>query len=190
MLIKRSPRLRAIAGPSNRLLEKHRESVGVVRVAVTSVARRGPSGPQGPRGKQGERGRPGPQGKAGPQGKRGEPGSQGKIGEQGSVGKPGPQGPPGPRGEQGPAGQLPSIDQVMPWLQMLFGAWEDYRKKREQEAAEREALAAQQREAISIFENADISNGNFDDDERRHKKEKKHRNKKDRNKKRDKKNKD
>jgi hypothetical protein len=177
MLIKGSPRLRAIAGPSNRLLEKHRESVGVVRVAGASVARRGPPGPQGPRGKQGERGRPGPQGKAGLQGKRGEPGPQGKAGEQGPVGKPGPQGPPGPRGEQGPAGQLPSIDQVMPWLQMLFEAWEDYRRQREQEAAEREALAAQQREALSIFENADISNGNFDDDE--HRKEKKHKKRKD-----------
>lgn len=78
----------------------------------------------------------------------------------------------------------------MPWLQMLFEAWEDYRRQREQEAAEREALAAQQREALRIFENADISEGDFEDDERRDKKEKKHRNKKDRNKKRDKKNKD
>jgi len=34
---------------------------------------------------------------------------------------------------------LPSIEQVMPWLHMIFDAWEDYRRQRQQEVAEREA---------------------------------------------------
>jgi hypothetical protein len=34
---------------------------------------------------------------------------------------------------------LPSIDQVMPWLHLVFDAWEDHRKMREREASEREA---------------------------------------------------
>jgi hypothetical protein len=46
------------------------------------------------------------------------------------------------RGEAGPPGALPSIEQVMPWLHLLFDAWEDYKRQREREAteaAEREA---------------------------------------------------
>jgi hypothetical protein len=118
-------------------------------VADGSVARRGRAGPPGPRGK------PGPAGKFGLQGKRGEPGPQGKVGEQGPPGKPGLQGPPG---------QLPSIEEVMPWLHQVFEAFEDYRRQRQQEATERDALAAQQLEAMKIFENADLSGSDFEDD--------------------------
>jgi hypothetical protein len=115
-------------------------------VAESGVARRGRAGLQGPRG---------PAGKGGPQGKRGEPGPQGK---------PGPQGAPGLRGEQGPPGTLPPIEEVMPWLHQVFEAFEDYRRQREREAAEREELANQQREALKIFENADLSGSDFEDD--------------------------
>src|SRR5262249_52171900 len=149
MLIKRMRRLRAIAGVNNRLVKNLRESVGVAQVAEGSVVRRGRVGPPGLRGK------PGAAGKSGPQGKRGEPGPQGKVGEQGPPGKPGPQGPPG---------QLPSIEEVMPWLHQVFEAFEDYRRQRQQEAAERDALAAQQLEALRIFENADLSGSDFEDD--------------------------
>jgi hypothetical protein len=114
----------------------------------------------------------------GPQGKRGEPGPQGKIGEQGPPGKPGPLGPPG---------QLPSIDEVMPWLHQVFEAFEDYRRQREREATEREELAAQQREALKIFENADLSGSDFEDDSNGGFYDEEHRKKKDRRK--DKKNK-
>lgn len=82
-------------------------------------------------------------------------------------GKAGPQGAAGPRGEAGPPGQpgrLPSIEQVMPWLHMIFDAYEDYKKTREREAAEREALAA-----IESYDMADA------DDDHKKKKKKKHR---------------
>jgi hypothetical protein len=32
---------------------------------------------------------------------------------------------------------LPSIEQVMPWLHLIFEAWEDYRRKRAEEDEER-----------------------------------------------------
>ena len=56
-----------------------------------------------------------------PIGKPGKVGPQGKRGEMGPQGKPGAQGKPGPAG---PAGQMPSIDQVMPWLHLVFEAGE------------------------------------------------------------------
>jgi Collagen triple helix repeat (20 copies) len=164
MLIKRMRRLRAIAGVDNRLLKNLRESVGVAHVADGSVVRRGRAGPPGPRGK------PGPAGKSGPQGKRGEQGLQGKAGELGPQGKPGPQGPPG---------QLPSVEEVMPWLHQVFEAFEDYRRLRQQEAAERDVLAAQQLEALKIFENADLSGSDFEDDSDGGFYDKEHRKKKD-----------
>lgn len=35
-------------------------------------------------------------------------------------------------GQRGPPGpQLPSIEQVMPWLHLLFDAYEEYERKRE-----------------------------------------------------------
>jgi hypothetical protein len=167
MLIKRARHLRAIAGVCNRLLHSFGESVGVADVAESGVARQGRAGPQGPRGAAG---------KAGPQGKRGEVGPQGK---------PGPQGAPGPRGEQGPPGSLPPIDEVMPWLHQVFEAFEDYRRQREREAAEREELASQQREALKIFENADLTDDDIEEDGRgkkkKDKRKKKHKHRKDAN---------
>lgn len=75
----------------------------------------------------------------------------------------------GPRGEPGPPGQLPSLDQVMPWLHLLFDAWEDYKRLRERETAERAALEA-----------AEYADGPSGDDEEEHRKDKKkkHRHKK------------
>jgi hypothetical protein len=88
-------------------------------------------------------------------------------GEAGPQGKPGVQGEAGPRGEQGPPGQLPSIEQVMPWLHLIFDAWEDHRRMRE-EAEQREAAT----QAALADEHLD-SDAEGDDDERREKKKKK-----------------
>jgi hypothetical protein len=76
----------------------------------------------------------------------------------------------GPRvraARQAPPGQLPSIDQVLPWLHLIFEAWEDYKKTREREAVEREALE----EAFRTAEH-------FDDDGYKKKKKDKHKDKK------------
>ncbi len=142
--------------------------------------RPGPQGHPGRPGPEGLRGKAGPQGKPGPQGKRGEAGPQGKAGAQGArgeaglEGKPGPQGPAGPRGEAGPPGQLPSIEQIIPWLQMVFDAWEDHRRMREREAAEREAA---EREALAAAEPVEDSPEDSEEDDDDHKKKKKHRRK-------------
>jgi len=119
---------------------------------------RGRQGAPGPQGHPGRQGPAGARGKPGPQGK---PGVQGKRGEQGPDGKAGPQ---GPRGEQAPPDQLPSLEQVMPWLHMIFDAYEDYKKKREQE--EREAAER------ATLEEA-VQEDDFDDEDDDHKKKKK-----------------
>jgi hypothetical protein len=123
-------------------------------VANDTAGRRGPPGPQGHPGRPGPAGpsgKPGPAGKAGPQGARGEAGPQGK---------PGVQGEKGPRGEAGPPGQLPSIEQVMPWLHLLFDAYEDYKRQREREAIE--ANEAAEREASTQAALAEHSDDMFD----------------------------
>lgn len=66
----------------------------------------------------------------------------------------------------------------MPWLHQVFEAFEDYRRQREREAAEREELAAQQREALKIFENADIGDADFGDEDGGKKRKKKDKKKK------------
>jgi hypothetical protein len=75
---------------------------------------------------------------------------------------------------------LPSIEQVMPWLHLVFDAWEDHRRMREREAAEREAAEAAEREAQAAAERGDAS-GDPDDDD--HHKKKKRRKDKDKDKK-------
>src|ERR1700748_3855332 len=140
MLIKFADEARAIEAVTKRLLRsaRNRRSVHVAKEPMRQ-GRQGPPGPQGHPGRQGPegaRGKPGPQGKPGVQGKRGEPGADGKAGPQ------------GPRGEQGPPGQLPSIEQVMPWLHLIFDAYEDYKKKREQEAREAAEREAAERAAL------------------------------------------
>ena len=90
-------------------------------------------------------------------------------------GKPGVPGEKGPRGEAGPPGQLPSIEQVMPWLHLLFDAYEDYKRQRE-----REAIEAAEREAstqAALAEHDDMFDEE-DDGEHRKKKDRKHKDKK------------
>ncbi len=86
----------------------------------------------------------------------------------------GPQGPAGPRGEPGPPGQLPSIEEVMPWLHLIFDAWEDYKKSKETEAAERAALE----EAFRTSEHFD--DDGYDKKKKKRKKDKKKHKHKDR----------
>ena len=106
-----------------------------------------------------------------------------RPGEAGPQGKPGVQGPAGPRGEPGPPGELPSIERVMPWLHLIFDAWEDHRQMRAREAAERQvaALAAEEQAAVERAERAAmaaaelefLSEDPHDDHDGDHKKKKK-----------------
>ena len=119
----------------------------------------------------------GPPGKPGPQGKRGEAGPQGKPGARGEA---------GPRGEPGPAGQLPSIEQMIPWLHSLFEAFEDYRREQQfndHETAEREAST---QAALIEHDFGDMFVGDeLEDEEPRKKKKKKKKDKKKKKKHRD-----
>ena len=56
---------------------------------------------------------------------------------------------------------MPSIEQVMPWLHLVFDAYEDYKKVRAREAAEREAAEreAAERAALETAEHGDESAG-------------------------------
>ena len=116
-------------------------------MANDTAGRRGPPGPQGHPGRPGPEGK---RGKPGPDGKPGKAGPQGARGETGPQGRPGAQGEKGPRGDAGPPGQLPSIEQVMPWLHLLFDAWEDYKRLRERETAETAAREAAERLAAEL----------------------------------------
>jgi len=66
----------------------------------------------------------------------------------------------------------------MPWLHLLFDAYEDYKRQREREAIE--ANEAAEREASTQAALAEHSDDMFDeeDDEHRKKKDKKHKDKK------------
>jgi hypothetical protein len=94
----------------------------------------------------------------------------------GPQGKPGVKGEAGPRGEPGPPGQLPSIEQVMPWLHLLFDAWEDYKRQRELEAFEATQHEANVHEALAADEHGDMFDDDEDDKEHR-KKKKRHKDK-------------
>lgn len=71
----------------------------------------------------------------------------------------------------------------MPWLHLIFDAWEDYRKQREQDAADRDVLEAQGREAMRVFESQEMLDHHESDDlgpdsdRKKKKKKKKHKNK-------------
>jgi hypothetical protein len=67
----------------------------------------------------------------------------------------------------------------MPWLRLIFDAFEDYRKQRELAEAERETLEAHEREAMKVFEDVEANgdesdqNGDGEESDRKNKKEKK-----------------
>ena len=67
----------------------------------------------------------------------------------------GRKGPQGARGEPGPPGQLPSIEQVMPWLHLVFDAYKDYKRLCEREPRpipNRCAATSVSREAAGILQ--------------------------------------
>jgi len=63
----------------------------------------------------------------------------------------------------------------MPWLHLLFDAWEDYKQMREHEATDREAAV---REALEAGAPGDRSDDDGDDAHRKDKKKKRHKHKK------------
>jgi hypothetical protein len=69
---------------------------------------------------------------------------------------------------------LPSIEQVMPWPHQIFDAWQDHRRRREHEAAEREAAEQAVLEAV---QDDGIDGLDDEDDDNRKKKKKKHKGK-------------
>jgi hypothetical protein len=69
---------------------------------------------------------------------------------------------------------LPSIEQIVPWLDLVFDAWEDHRRRRELDAVEREAA---EREALAAVESVEDAPEDPEDDDDDHKKKKKHRRK-------------
>jgi hypothetical protein len=90
----------------------------------------------------------------------------------------GPQGPPGPRGEPGPPGQWPPIEQLKPWLNLIFEAWEEYRKLRERETAELEAMQVFERAILDDAEGDPFMFSDEEEGDHRKKKDKKHKKKK------------
>jgi hypothetical protein len=70
---------------------------------------------------------------------------------------------------------LPSIEQVMPWLHLVFDAYEDYKRLRERETAEREAVESA---VLEAGEHGEGSGDDDEDDEHRNKKKKRHKDKK------------
>jgi hypothetical protein len=183
MLIKSAQGQRAIAAiidpllrissesPGERSGERHSSGTNGGAGRPRAPRRAGTAGTAGPSRKarpEGPRGKLGPQGKPGPQGKRGEVGPQGKPGVKGEA---------GPRGEPGPPGQLPSIEQVMPWLHLLFDAWEDYKRQREREVLEAAEHEANVHEALAEDERDEASDDDEDEDDKEHRKKKKKRHK-------------
>ena len=63
----------------------------------------------------------------------------------------------------------------MPWLHLLFDAYEDYKRLREHETAEREAI---ERAVLEAGEHGEGSGDDEDDERRKEKKKKRHKDKK------------
>jgi hypothetical protein len=66
---------------------------------------------------------------------------------------------------------------VMPWLHLLFEAWEDYKRTRERAAAEREVWEREALEAAEPGERSHDDDDGDDDDHHNKKKKKKHKHK-------------
>jgi hypothetical protein len=73
---------------------------------------------------------------------------------------------------------LPSIEQVMPWLHLIFDAWEEHRRAREATEQEASELEAATQEALTEL-NDDSGEPYDDDDDRREKPDKKKKRRKD-----------
>ena len=65
---------------------------------------------------------------------------------------------------------------MLPWLEQLFDAWDERRRQREHEAAEREALeaAVQETDAPIVDYDSDGDDGGDGDGHKKKKKKKKH----------------
>jgi len=72
---------------------------------------------------------------------------------------------------------LPSIEQVMPWLHLVFDAYEDYKRQRESEAIEAAEREAETHAAL-VEHNDDMFAEEGDDEHRKKKDKKRHKDKK------------
>jgi hypothetical protein len=99
----------------------------------------------------------------------GKPGPQGKRGEAGPQGKPGPQGKAGPAG---PPGRLPTIDEMMPWMNLVFEAWQDYKHTRKLEEKEKRKAEKWAERGLDLEEPPDADDHDGEDNGK--KKKKKH----------------
>jgi len=73
---------------------------------------------------------------------------------------------------------LPSIDEVRPWLRLIFEAWEDHQKAREREGAEREAMQVFERAVLKEMDGDPFMFSDEEDDDHRKKKDKRDKKKK------------
>ena len=71
----------------------------------------------------------------------------------------------------------------MPWLHLLFDAWEDYKRQREREALEAAEREANTHEALAADEHDEMFDDEDEDDKEHRKKKKKRRKNKDKHKK-------
>jgi hypothetical protein len=73
---------------------------------------------------------------------------------------------------------LPPIEEMRPWLNLIFEAWEDYRKMRERETAEQEAMQVFERAVLNDADGDPFMFSDEEDSDHRKKKDKKDKKKK------------
>ena len=95
----------------------------------------------------------------------------------GKPGVDGKSGPQGPRGEQGPPGRLPSIEEVLPWIERIVEAWGEYQRRQTIEAEHRLLAEHQRIEAERALAETLQDNDTDDGGRKKKKKDKRHRRK-------------
>ena len=60
---------------------------------------------------------------------------------------------------------MPTIDQLMPWLEQIFAAYDDYKRNRDREAHERDAQLIAVRDIFASTEHDEALEEAFEDDD-------------------------